>query len=365
MTINELKNHVSGLSENEILVNSISLVRRFLSVGDEMNAKLGEGFDFRNVLSMIFSAAITANGELGVNQYAMYRVICDNNNIEAKEYEDCQEILPNASAYIDNFQNIGNGLRNVFANIGQSEAFDDLCVVIASLMIYGGSLEGEEIRLLSYFVGEEVATGNFSSPQVSSTQDVKLVDYAATFTRKDDCYHFTIGAELKNPNTKHCAKSVRVKVIVKDAAGRILESSENTIEYIDSNATFYYGDEFRIDRGTPANYSVQVNCDEFVSAPENSTFANGIACSHYNLNTNRWGSIEFTGNVRNGYNKKLWTTLYFTFYNSAGKITGGANSRTLVLYGNAEDVFEIYLDTSISRDKVRCSPAFDFMDLVD
>jgi hypothetical protein len=316
---------------------------------------------------MVLCAAIAADGDVGDSEYELYTELCNSIDLPARPMSALLEYAQNSDSVVEMFSGIVVKLKPIFNNLGQAEAFDNFAFGVACILFDDDSVEGSELDLLKCFVddaGNSSASSSGKSFASSKTLDVKLVEYQATFTRDDDGYYFSVGAELKNPNVEHCARNVHVKVMVKDSSGRILETSENTIDYIDSNATFYYGDEFYIDRGVPSNYTVQVNCDEFVSAPANSNFASGISCSHYNVSTNRWGTTEFTGNVHNGYNKKLWVELYFVFYDASGKITGGTNTR-LTMYGNSDDSFDTRLNTAGKRDKVRCSPSFDFMDLVD
>lgn len=251
-------------------------------------------------------------------------------------------------------------------NFIDDDVYEKLAIAIACILMHDGDLKGKEEYFLSLFVEDvdDSDDDDNSSDLSSETENVEVVTYKGNITNKDGTWYFTIGAEIKNPNKAHCARNVNVRVMVKDNSGRILETSENTIDYIDSNATFYYGDEFSIDRGSPANFTIQANCDDFVGAPEDSTFAQGIKCSHYNVSTTRWGDIEFTGNVHNNYNKKLYVELYFVFYDGAGKITSGTNTR-VSLYGNSDDGFETYLRTNVTRENVRCSASFDFMELLD
>lgn len=369
MTIRELSQKVTEVSTDKRKEAAIEALEDFIYTGIAINKQFNADVDYRDIISMVLCGAIAADGDVGDSEYELYTGLCDSLDLPPRAMKDLQEYADHPDQVVEIFTGLVGKLKPVFNNLGQAEAFDNFAFGVACIVFDDDSAEDGELDLLKCFVdgaGNSSASGSASSnfASTNSHENIKLVDYEASFSRDDDRYYFTIGAELKNPNLEYCARNVNVKVIVMDSSGRILETSENTIDYIDSNATFYYGDEFSIDRGVPANYRVQVNCDEFVSAPANSTFADGITCSHYNVSTNRWGSTEFTGNVHNGYNKKLYVDLYFVFTNSSGKITGGTNTR-VTLYGNSDDAFDVYLNTQVKRDKVRCSPTFDFMDLVD
>ena len=365
MTINELVGALDGAGKEARLGLASKYLKEFLECGEQLNEQMGGDINFYDLTANIFACGLAADGKLTQDEYHSYVALCDSIGATARDYSTCQNFASAPTQAVDMFAKPISGIKDIFNQVFDEEIFQNLGVALACFLMDDGQIKGEERRLLGFFFDDNgdsaVSESSFSS---SSTEDVKIVTYQGDISRKNDRYYFTIGAEIKNPNPEHCARNVSVKVIVKDSSGRILESSENTIDYIDSNATFYYGDEFSIDRGAPANYSIQVNCDDFVGAPENSTFASGITCSHYNLKTDSWGDIEFTGNVHNGYNKKLYIELYFVFYDKAGKITGGTNTR-VNLYGNSDDGFNTYLNTNIARENVRCSAAFDFMELMD
>lgn len=365
MTIYEVKKQIAGLTKEQRIEKATSYLVDFIDCCDEATSQFGLSVDFRDIVSLTLCAAIISDGELDRSEYNVYTKLCDAINAEAKSYVQCQGFSENSSEFVSLFEELSESMSGAFIAEHQRENYDKFIVALACLLSDDGEIEGDELRLLSFFVEEDSSSYIGSSSLSSSrTKDVELVTYGANMTRNDDRYYFTIGAELKNPNIEHCARNVSVKVMVKDASGRILETNEDIIDYIDSNATFYYGNEFSVDRGRPENYTVQVNCDDFVKSPANSTFADGITCSHYNVDTTRWGDTEFTGNVHNGYDRKLWVRLYFAFYNASGEITGGAFTSSS-LYGNSDDGFDVLLSTNIDRDKVRCSPTFDFMNLMD
>ena len=365
MTINSIKNELKGLNEEQLINKASELLREVSAFFDEANKIVkGKKFDL-DFIELILVCAIASDGEMDRDEYSAYEELCQCVGVKSRSYSDCLNFINTGVDAVDVIKDFPQILRGLFETAERMDVFEKLTIAVACLLMNDGNIEGKELDMLQLFINDGSTSGVESSSLSSSqTKKIQIVKFDGTMTRDDDKYYISVGAELKNENVAHCARNVNVKIIVKDSSGRILETSENRIDYIDSNAVFYFGDEFYVDRGTPANYSIQVNCDDFVKAPANSTFSDGITCSHYNLRNDSWGDTEFTGNVHNAYDKKLYVDLYFVFYDSDGDIVGGTNTY-VSLYGNSDDVFSSWLHTNTERDKVRCSPTFDFTDVVD
>lgn len=372
MTINDIKRQLAGLTQTQKEEKAVSLIKEFAEVNRELSSLLeasGNSFDFVGLAETFLSLSLTADGCINHSKYDLYVEMCDAIDAESRTYDFCETLLSSRYQTIGSFEQMSGPVKNIYGAFNQRQALNKFVLATACLISNNDEFSEYGLRLLRCFIDDNddsfntVSSGNQRNMSSSEPEDVQLIKHNAVMARDDNDYVLSVGAELKNPNKNRCARNVRVKIIVKDNAGRILATSENTIEHIDSNAIFYYGDEFSIDRGIPANYTINVNCDGFVGAPENSTFADGITCSHYNLSKDRWDRTIFSGNVHNAYSQRLWTTLFFVFYDSAGNITGGTNT-TVTLYGNSDDVFECRLDTTAQRDKVFFSPGFDFTDVV-
>lgn len=321
--------------------------------------------------------ATNTDGEIGLDEYTLAKKIFTKLNIECYEHEkfklfvaalEEQEGLSDAPATVCK-------IFSLIAEDGEraKELFVELFSAVA---LYNGKLDDSEVAFIHKVVGETAPTqskpktspsrptsATTSSFSTNSPKNIEIIKHNASLTRDDDCYYLSVGAELKNPNISKVAQNVEVRIIVKDSSGRILETDRTTIECIDSNATFYFGTECYISRGTPANYTIQVISENFVNSPSNSTYASGITASHYNVSQDRW-STTFTANVHNGYNRRLYVSMFFVFYDDAGNITGGANTYIGTMYSNSDDNAEIYLRTVANRSRVRASASFDFRDLM-
>lgn len=375
-----------GLSleqREDILLRTVDVIKTYHGIVNRMLPE-GSKIGLDALLEITLRVAFVKNGPPSPDIYSLYKSVCDAIGATAQSYEDISA-LGNASAsdeeaneqfesiynfnnqfwgFIDKLDDPENTKETVMELVGKTLVYvmgcDDNLGHLTENFIERFFNNGEGIDASASSIGGNASSSGISS---SSAQPVSIVKKGFSLSKDDYNTYLSVGAEIKNPNVDKCASDVTIRVIVKDKSGRILDSREDTIQYIDSNSVFYYGAELRFSSGTPDSYQITVNCDEYVPSPANSTIARGISCSHYNLEKARWGnSTTFTGNVSNNYNKRLFTDLYFVFYNGAGEIVGGARTSES-LFGQSEDTFSIYLNTTADRKTVRFSPSFDFMSL--
>lgn len=375
MTISEIKRQLEGLTKAQREQKAIAAIEAFTNeVEPVLKIYAQYGIDvqsLRDIPSLFFGGAIAMHESFGLSEYNTYSRFCASAKLSARPYGECQGLHTGASHMLNLATTTVDSMKDIYGRAGKQDVFEKLAFPIACLMYGDNGFTDNGIQYLSLFanndIGGGVVNGKFGHVAVNKPQDVELVQHNATITQTDGGYYFSVGAELKNPNKAYTAQDVNIRIIVKDARGKILATNDNMLLFIDSNATAYYGEELWIDRGTPSSYTVQVNTENYIpsSDPEdNVALANAISCSNYSVDTNSWGSTVFSGEVRNRINKKLHVDLYFVFFDSAQRITGGTNT-TMWLYGNSTDAFEIYLRTKAQRQSVRFTPSFDFTDMLD
>ena len=372
MTVNEIVKSLEGKTKKQITALLDSYLDKYKATMDKIftltpNPEFAETFTY----GFIYMCAV--DGSINDKEYDLYKYCVTKLGYTPKDKAYCQAFLGGNPTVMQSLgkqivdtvktiNNIDNSFVETYANLA------------ACIFNSNGVIEARELDYLKSLFDEDTNNASGSSSISSSSslgndsaKDVVLKRMGATFTSDDKCSYLNIGVEISNPNLSKCARHVQVKVIVRDSNSRILETNTDVIDYIDSNSLFYYGVEINIYRGSPANYEVQVHCDDFVNAPENSTFSSGIVLSHYNVDKSSWSDRRtFTGNVKNNYRKKLNVDLYFVFYDKSNNIVGGCNTSVWNLYGNSEDCFEIDLDAYPNEAaNVIGNASFDFMDLVD
>ena len=326
----------------------------------------------RSFLADSFILLCSVYGIIEDSEYKFYAEYMSKIGSEVKSLEYCKNY--HNAMNEDNIKSLASTIRTMG---GIDDSFLDTYKRMAACIFLMNTYDDEEINFIEEIDNgvdvssntESVGQSSVSSNTISnnSTEPVKLERMGANLTSDENYSYLNVGVEIRNPNKTKCAKNVEVKIIVKDANNRILETNTYTIDYIDSNKLFCYGAEFYIERGSPANYTVQINCDEYVDSPADSTFANGIEVSHFNVEKSNWGDSRiFTGNIENKYNKKLDIDLFFVFYDADNNIVGGCRTSKWGMYGNSEDGFEISLDAyPQNTNTVTAHAAFNFMDLMD
>ena len=388
MDYNDVLDELEGLSKDVLLERAIANTNLLY---DMIKKNLAGKVDMEQMFTILFPGIIYigtgVDGRVDKAEYEMAVKFFEAFKVQVLELSQFRQVAETMSSR----ENIESLLSTVkyFLSDGimgaDTEVFQKKYIeFVACVILFNESIDSKEIEFLKRFCDmcNDISNNNYNSASsignsgndysfensISTVEDldVEIVRHNAVLTKDDDEYYLSVGVELKNPNVSRIANNVNVRIIIKDVSGRILETSEKRIDNIDSNSMFYYGDEICIRSGRPANYTVQVNTDEFVDGPANSTFAQGITFSHYNLDRSGRNYTEFSCNVHNGYNVKLSVTSYFVFYDANNNIVGGCNGYLWnSLYPNSEDVFSQSLYTVANRSTVRASASFDFYDLMD
>lgn len=357
MTINDVKRQLVGLTKAQKVDKALLLIEEFLKESNVILVALKESPDTVSFFSMsvtgILNAAVIADGCLNHSKYEAYVKMSNALSCAPVKYEMLEMTIPLRFIAIERCSVIAEQLKNVYAVPNLLDTLDKFVLALACLMGSEGEFEDNELRLLANFFR------NNDEPDI-----VIIQSSGGSTSFHNGKYYVSFGAVLRNPKKTLYARNVHVEITIKDASESIIASSQRTIEYIDPDALFFFGDEFAVDRGEPSNFEVTASCSEFVDAPENSRFSDGISCFNYELSKGDFGERVFFGNVQNGYSKKLRATLFFVFYDSTGKITGGTNT-TITLNDKATERFECYISCSFNIDKVCFSPGYDFMKLID
>lgn len=328
--------------------------------------------DINEVIATSVMVVMNSDGNVEYEEYELAKKIFNILDIECYNIEKfrimCDQLMESGGK--DAPKSIYSLLNIMDSDSSESKnLYIELLVCIA---LYNGRLDDKEIEMLENAINEgNQSTSNSSKNELNEknkknneTQNIKILRHNATLIKGEYQYYLSVGAELLNPNLAKVARFVEVKIVVKNSSGRILETSKTSIDCIDSYSKFYFGEEISIDNGVPSSYDIQVYCDSYVDSPEKSTFAKGIVTSHYNLQEDRWGDVNFTANVSNKYNENLRVSMFFVFYDSNDNITGGANTYVGTIYGHSEDNIDISLTSNVKRNSVRESASFDFFDLL-
>ena len=380
MDVNKLLDSVEALSKEELTSKALEDVKVFIDGINNYDKDVGlnlDSTDFVNSSVKFFLIMVAGvDGRIDQSEYELLHKVYDVAGVEDLDIDTVRNILNmlnNAPEICERTFSTLMSLVKIVDDTHDTDICGAVLEMVACFFAYNGSIDSAEVNLLNklnshaetgYVDDTEHSAGGTGNVSASSDKKLEILNHDATLSSDDGIYYLSVGAEIQNPNAKRIAQEICVKIIVKDSSGRIIETAEEWIKHIDSNSIFFFGKEIRIDNGKPDNYSIQVNCEEFVDGPENSTFAKGIECSHYNVSKDRWGDTLFTGNVHNNNNQTLNLELFFVFYDDSGKIVGGCNTYIGNIFGNSDDGISVTLNTYANRSKVSASPSFNFYDLV-
>jgi hypothetical protein len=359
-----------NLSKEELIKKSIKkateIKNQFLSFIEENNLSVDkDGVD--QVIHLLTINVLVADKKIDDDEYEIYTRINESLKIEYFSRTILANLIETGKLDADQIIEL---LRS-FISYGAIKE-DDIVEFIVMISLINGNFAQAERDIVEQIINgpQERKSSNASSSSgtVSGGRPVELEIEEKGATFKDDGdgdYEFSIGVKINNPNAGHIAKNVTVKIIIEDSNGRVVRSETERIDYIDPGSSFFFGEEYRIDRGSPDSFKVLISTDSF--EPLSKRIMDGLDLENFSIDTGRWGGCTISGNITNNYNKKIrYATIHLVPKDANGKIMGGASTTVHDLFPNQTDGFECSFSVNVDHAKtVSYSCDFDVRELLD
>lgn len=355
--------------ENKLIENFGLCLRLLKKASIKMESLGVEGLDAEDLMRLSLEAALGWDSRVDSEEYNLYIKLLDKFGIEKRTLDELRETARTQQQLLVDTISSVYGVLPTMGGIIDEEIEPLYIEVLVGAISANGSIDSAEYQaMLKVISAGDTSTESSATPINNLSRDdaspLTVSEMGATSTvRSDGSYYFSVGATIKNPNKKHLALDSVIKVIVMDANGKVLNTSNETIQYIDVDSVFCYGEEFYISNGHPNNYKVLVEADEFMHMDNGNQIMDGITISNYNLSKDRWNSLTLTGNITNRYKKRIsWLTVYTVFRDSDRTIVGGTNFHVHDLFSGSVDGFDTTLNITADISTIKASVDFDVRD---
>jgi hypothetical protein len=163
-----------------------------------------------------------------------------------------------------------------------------------------------------------------SAPAPAKAATVELVGDGFTQLPADSIgiSHLSYGAVFTNTSTDQIAENVSVNLTFTDAAGTVVKSASETIDYILPGDQAAVGDSAETSGATKLEVKALVGRSEKLTQTAGGFSASGVATTA----NSELGELKTTGTLTSSFAKDL-KNIHATaiYYNAAGVITGGTS----------------------------------------
>jgi hypothetical protein len=333
----------------EAIKSGRAIIDELNKINGLVNAQ-GKSFDVLFMMKLLTEYIITIDKNVDTKEFKIYSMLQKEFNFKGASFEELKKSAKNTSSVLaDAIHKVIEQINEMMKITGKS-----ILEYLVILSIYNGKIAEEQFKTIKSFLEEnkddksKKVTSKNVGIKPDQKQELKIKAMGGTTISDEDSYYFSLGVEIVNPNLNFAGVSTIIKVIIFDKDKRVLKSDTTTIDFIDPNSTFYFGEEYSIDKGEPDDYQVLVQTRNFEEL--NKKIMDGIVASNFESTKDRWGKSELSGNITNNYSKTISSaSLYFVLKDKDGKIKGGGNTQVHNLFPGQTDGFECDFHLNLSK----------------
>lgn len=216
----------------------------------------------------------------------------------------------------------------------------------------------KKITLLFIFI-VVIATSCFKKNNKEGQKDIKdivIKDSGWSYVQSDMGNYISYGVEIYNPSKNCLVKTPVIKVVGKDDNDNIVFSFDDTLSYISSSDTIYFGKTAKVDnKPIKVDITVEINGDNYV---EENTIENvkntDIEVSSINEKVKE-NIREYNGQIRNNSSIDLSKLIISVIYKKDKKIVGGSYSYVYSIKSGDTLEFNIYTVNTPDYDEYEVS----------
>lgn len=184
---------------------------------------------------------------------------------------------------------------------------------------------------------ESLSGSSFAKKLTFSSPSYNIVAY-------DDCYYIYYCFAVSNTNKFKDFDFVKIDFTVKDASGKILDTSRESVPPIAAGDTIVFGGHLYISTGKPANVSYSFDYPSYcMSNHDSSKFSKQSDLVVSNSTCIPDGSdAHFTGEITNHSSVNIDSVEVRVYYRKDGKVLPGESSYIYKLSAGQTKAFSIY-----------------------